>query len=109
MYFRRIVGIQAPLFDMTYDANDLTLHSDLVEIDTLAEGILCRERLPLKFLINDCDTRAILSVLRGDEAPPEQRNSHNVQVVGTDPVEQSEIHLALLGGFGTAFDPIRHF
>jgi hypothetical protein len=45
MYFRRRIGIQAPLLNMADDADDLALHSYHVEIDTLADGILCWERL----------------------------------------------------------------
>src|SRR5579864_4062270 len=109
MHFGRRIGIQSPLLDMTDDADDLALHFYWLEIDTLPDGILRWERLTLKFLINDSDTGAILIVVRGDETAAEKRNSHDVQVVGTDPIEQSHVHLTLLGRFRTAFHPIRHF
>src|SRR6516164_7597012 len=92
---------------MADDADDLALHSDQVEVEMLANGVLHGENLLLKLLIDDGDTGTLLAILRGEEAPADQGYAHDLEIVGSHSIKKGHIHLALLVGFGPAFDPIR--
>src|SRR6185436_8769679 len=100
-----VVRIETPLVHVPDYADDPQRVAVAYQVDALADGVLVREILAGKDLVNHHDRLRSFIILIGEEAAVLERDTHRRQIAGFNLVDQRHMHFARAGRLGLAIDP----